>query len=144
MVRIDSLYEGDLHTACVHEPSGRQLETDAPRDNQGRGESFSPTDLLAAGLSTCMLTVMGITARRHGWKLEGVRARVEKHMVEDPQRRVGRLDVRVWMPPGLPPESRPVLERAAHTCPVRQSLHSEIAVDVEFDWLDLGDETPAS
>ena len=136
MVRIESLYEGDLHTACLHEPSGRQLETDAPRDNEGRGESFSPTDLLATALPTCMLTVMGIAARRHDWKLDGARAQVEKHMVADPLRRVGRLAVRVELPPGLPPESRPVLERAAHTCPVRQSLHPDVAVDVVFDWAD--------
>ena len=134
MVRIESLYEGDLHTACLHEPSGRQLETDAPRDNEGRGESFSPTDLLATALPTCMLTVMGIVARRHDWKLDGARARVDKQMVADPLRRVGRLAVRVEMPSGLPPESRPVLERAAHTCPVRQSLHPDVAVDVVFDW----------
>ena len=136
MVRIESLYEGDLHTACLHEPSGRQLETDAPRDNEGRGESFSPTDLLATALATCMLTVMGIVARRHDWKLDGARTRVEKHMVADPVRRVGRLDVRVEMPAGLPPESRPVLERAAHSCPVRKSLHPDVAVDVVFDWVD--------
>ena len=136
MVRIESLYEGDLHTACLHEPSGRQLETDAPRDNEGRGESFSPTDLLATALTTCMLTVMGIVARRHDWTLDGACARVEKHMVADPVRRVGRLDVRVEMPAGLPPESRPVLERAAHSCPVRKSLHPDVAVDVVFDWVD--------
>ena len=136
MVRIESLYEGDLHTACLHEPSGRQLETDAPRDNEGRGESFSPTDLLATALGTCMLTVMGIVARRHDWKLDGARARVEKHMLADPVRRVGRLDVRIEMPAGLSPESRPVLERAARTCPVRKSLHPDIEVDVVFDWAD--------
>ena len=91
MVKIDVAYEGDLHTTCRHGPSGRELETDAPVDNQGRGESFSPTDLLATALGTCTLTVMGIVARREGWKLEGARSRVEKHMVADPVRRVGRL-----------------------------------------------------
>ncbi len=136
MVRIGILYEGDLHTTCVHEPSGRQLETDAPRDNEGRGESFSPTDLVAAALSTCMLTVMGIVARRHDWKLDGARAHVEKHMVSEPIRRVGRLSVRLEMPSGLPAEARKPLEHAAHTCPVMQSLHPDVVVDVTFGWAD--------
>ena len=136
MVRIESLYEGDLHTTCVDEASGRSLETDAPRDNDGRGESFSPTDLLATALASCMLTVMGIVARRHDWKLEGARAQVDKHMVSEPRRRVGRLALRLEMPSGLPPESRAVLERAAQTCPVKQSLHPDVSIDVEFAWAD--------
>ena len=134
MVRIESVYDGDLHTACLHGPSGRTLDTDAPRDNEGRGEAFSPTDLVAAALVSCMLTVMGITARRRGWKLEGARASIEKHMAAQPARRIGRLVLRFAMPAGLPPESREVLERTAHTCPVRQSLHPDLAVDVVFDW----------
>ncbi len=134
MVRIELEYQGDLHTASRHEPSGTGLETDAPVDNQGRGESFSPTDLLATSLGSCMLTVMGILARRHEWQLEGARARVEKHMVSEPARRVGRLVVELAMPAGLPPESRDPLERAAHSCPVRLSLHPDIEVETRFDW----------
>ncbi len=134
MVEIDVAYEGDLHTTCRHGPSGRDLETDAPVDNQGRGESFSPTDLLATALGTCMLTVMGIAARREGWKLEGARTRVEKHMVADPVRRVGRLVLHFELPAGLAPHARATLEEAARTCPVRQSIHPEIETRLVFDW----------
>jgi putative redox protein len=134
MVEIDVVYEGDLHTSCRHAPSGRELETDAPVDNQGRGESFSPTDLLATAVGTCMLTVMGIVARREGWPLDGARARVEKHMVADPVRRVGRLVLRFELPDGLDPEARKILEQAARTCPVKQSIHPEIETELEFGW----------
>jgi putative redox protein len=133
MVEIQIRYEGDLHTTCSHGPSGRTLETDAPKDNEGRGESFSPTDLLATALGSCMLTVMGIYARRKGWKLEGARARVEKHMATAPVRRIGRLVVELDMPP-LPEDARGPLERAAHTCPVHQSLHPDVELDVRFRW----------
>jgi putative redox protein len=133
MVRIDVVYEGDLHTTCRHAPSGAALATDAPKDNEGRGEAFSPTDLLATALGSCMLTTMGIVARRRGWPLEGARAEVEKHMVADPVRRVGRLVVRILFPDGLPAAARPVLERAAHTCPVHKSLHPDVEVDLRFE-----------
>jgi putative redox protein len=133
VVEIQVLYEGDLHTRCSHGPSGRVLETDAPTDNEGRGESFSPTDLLATALGSCMLTVMGIVARRHGWKLDGARARVEKHMVTAPVRRIGRLLVELEMPE-LPESARSALERAAHACPVHESLHPEVEVDLRFRW----------
>ena len=136
MVRIESVYEGELHTACAHGPSGAKLGTDAPVDNEGRGASFSPTDLLATALGSCMLTVMGIVARRRGWAMEGARVSVEKHMVTSPERRVGRLVVDFAMPAGLPEESRAVLERTAHTCPVHRSLHPEIAVETSFSWAD--------
>jgi putative redox protein len=129
MVRIDAVYEGELHTTCRHGPSGASLATDAPKDNQGRGESFSPTDLVATALASCMLTVMGIVARRHGWAIEGARASVEKHMVADP-RRVGRLVVRIALPPGLPREARVALETAARTCPVAESIHPGIELDL--------------
>ena len=134
MVKIDVAYEGDLHTTCRHGPSGRELETDAPVDNQGRGESFSPTDLLATALGTCMLTVMGIVARREGWKLEGARSRVEKYMVADPVRRVGRLVLHFELPAGFAPAARATLEEAARTCPVKQSIHPEIETELVFDW----------
>lgn len=134
MVQIDVVYQGDLHTQCEHEPSGAVVATDAPVDNQGRGENFSPTDLAATALASCMLTVMGIVANQHGWKLDGSKARVEKAMVAEPVRRIGRLDVRLAMAAGVPVEAQAVLERAAHTCPVRQSIHPEIDVRVSFDW----------
>jgi len=134
MVHIDIRYEGELHTTCTHGPSGSTLETDAPKDNHGRGERFSPTDLLATALGSCMLSVMGILARREGWPLEGAVASVEKEMVADPVRRVGRLLVRLKLPPGIPAEAQTPLERAAHHCPVHKSLHPDVQVDVSFDW----------
>ncbi|MAE95541.1 MAG: osmotically inducible protein OsmC [Deltaproteobacteria bacterium] len=134
MVEIDIRYEGGLHTGARHGPSAATLETDAPRDNEGRGEAFSPTDLLATALGSCMLTVMGIVARRHEWPLEGATAHVEKHMVADPVRRVGRLVVRFEMPSGISEEARKVLERTAHTCPVKESLHPDTRVETTFHW----------
>ena len=134
MVQIESVYQGQLHTVCRHGPSGAELETDAPKDNEGRGESFSPTDLLATALGSCMLTVMGIVARRREWPLEGGRVAVEKHMVVGEDRRVGRLVVRFTLPAAIPVEGRPVLERAAHTCPVHRSLHPDVEVETSFDW----------
>lgn len=134
MVDIEVAYEGDLHTRCRHGPSGSEIGTDAPVDNQGRGETFSPTDLLATALGTCMVTVMGIAAKRHEWPLDGARARVEKHMVADPVRRVGRLVVHFDMPSGLPEEARELLERTALTCPVKQSIHPDIDTEFLFHW----------
>jgi putative redox protein len=134
MVRIDLEYEQGLHTSAAHGPSGATVATDAPIDNHGRGEAFSPTDLLATSLASCMLTVMGITCEQRDWKLDGARVAVEKHMVTSPVRRVGRLVLAFEMPPGLPEQSREVLERAARTCPVAQSIHPEIVLDVEFAW----------
>jgi len=135
MVEIEVHYEGELHTRCVHGPSHAVAETDAPRDNHGRGESYSPTDLVATALGSCMLTVMGIVARNHDWTLDGSRVRVEKHMVEEPTRRIGRIVLDMVMAPGLPAESHSVLERAARTCPVAQSIHPGIEVKLRFDWL---------
>ncbi len=133
-VRIEVQYEGELHTSATHGPSGAVLETDAPKDNEGKGESFSPTDLLATSLGTCMLTVMGILARRKGWDMKGARVTVDKDMVVDPVRRVGHLAVRFDMPSGIPEEARKPLERAAHTCPVHQSLHPDVKIDATFAW----------
>lgn len=134
MVEIHIAYEGGLRTAATHGPSEAGLATDAPKDNEGRGEAFSPTDLLATALGSCVLTTMGIVARRHGWPLEGGRARVEKHMVTGPGRRVARLVVDMALPAAVPDEARPVLERAAHTCPVHRSLHPDVHVELRFAW----------
>ncbi|MGH0037410.1 MAG: OsmC family protein [Myxococcota bacterium] len=134
MVRIDVDYTGQLRTRCIHGPSSSELATDAPTDNQGLGEAFSPTDLLATALGSCMLTTMGILARRKGWNMDGAQAVVEKHMEAQPHRRVARLVVAFEMPAGIPEEARVLLERAAHTCPVHKSLHPEVAVEPRFRW----------
>ena len=132
-VKIELRYDGELHTSAAH-PSGAELATDAPLDNEGRGEAFSPTDLVAAALGSCMMTVMGIVARRHEWPLEGSTVSVEKEMATAPVRRIGRLGVRFQMAPGIPEDARPILERAAHTCPVCKSLGDDVEVDARFDW----------
>jgi putative redox protein len=134
MVEIQIEYEGGLHCRSVHEPSQASLSTDAPVDNHGRGESFSPTDLVATALGTCMLTTMGIVAERHGWNLAGARARVEKTMVADPVRRIGSLAVHLRMPGDFDARARQVLEKTAHTCPVHKSLDSAVLIPVVFEW----------
>jgi putative redox protein len=134
MVTIQSVYLGDLRTRAVHGPSKRELVTDAPVDNQGKGESFSPTDLVATALGTCMLTTMGIVAKRHGWDLAGASATVEKHMVADPERRIGKLTVALFLPAALDAKARTILERTAFTCPVHRSLRSDVEIPVTFHW----------
>lgn len=133
MVRIDVVYEGDLHTASVHQPSSCEIATDAPVDNQGRGESFSPTDLLATAVGTCMLTVMGIAARERGWPIEGAGLAITKYMATTP-RRVERLVLHFEMPTSLPPQAKQKLEQAARTCPVAQSIHPDIQLETNFTW----------
>jgi putative redox protein len=132
MTRIDSLYSGQLRCHSQHGPSGSTLETDAPTDNQGQGERFSPTDLVATALSTCMLTIMGIVAERHGLNLEGTAARVEKTMTSEAPRRIAQLSVWVELPAGLEPQQRALLQRAAENCPVKLSL--EGCVPMELHW----------
>lgn len=134
MVRIDVRYEGDLRCRAVHEPSGAELLTDAPRDNQGLGRGFSPTDLLAASFGTCVLTLMGLAARAHDLDLTGATARVEKEMTAVPRRRVGRLTLELQVPRDPGPEGRRLLEAAAHGCPVHASLGSDVAVEWRWRW----------
>ena len=134
MVEIRVRYEGDLHCVVVHGPSNASFATDAPVDNQGRGESFSPTDLVATALGSCMLTTMGIVAKRHDWSLQGATATVKKVMVADPARRIGRLEVSIRVPAELDAKARETLEKTAHTCPVHKSLASNVEIPVAFAW----------
>lgn len=138
MVQIEIRYDGDLQCGAIHGPSGTALSTDAPVDNQGKGESFSPTDLVATALGTCMMTVMGIVARNHGWTLDGVALRVQKEMTVERPRRIARLRVDFEVPrataEALDVAAREKLEHAALTCPVRLSIHESIEVPVAFDW----------
>jgi len=134
MVAIQFEYQGDLHCKAVHGPSGTELTTDAPKDNQGRGESFSPTDLVATALGTCMLTIMGIMARTLNIDIAGTTATVEKEMTASMPRRIQSLAVKIRIPQSLSPENQQKLERAAHTCPVHKSLHPDIQTPIEFTW----------
>ena len=132
-VEIKGQYEGDLRVKLTHGPSGSILETDAPTDNQGKGQKFSPTDLVVAALSSCMMTIMGIVAKRDGIKLEGTTFRGEKHMSENP-RRIGKIVLEFNMPGGLTDEQKKKLEKAAHTCPVHHSLLPEIEKEIKFSY----------
>jgi putative redox protein len=138
MVTIEIEYQGDLHCSATHGPSHTVLATDAPTDNQGRGESFSPTDLVATALATCILTTMAIAARKHGHELAGCTATVTKEMVAAPERRIGRLATTIRMTEHLDEGMRTRLERAAHTCPVHRSLHPEIDAPIDIHWPALG------
>lgn len=134
MVQIDIIYEGDLHTSATHGPSGQVIATDAPKDNQGRGEAFSPTDLLATALGSCMMTIMGIVARREQIPLEGTKVRVTKEMTATTPRRVARLAVQFDLSAAVTAEQKVKLENAAHTCPVHRSLHPDVEVVTTFNW----------
>ena len=133
-IRIDCEYLGDLRVRAVHAPSGTVLHTDAPVDNHGKGESFSPTDLAATALTTCMATIMAIQGRTLGIELRGMRLSVEKHMTVQPPRRIAKLVLVITPPPGIPEDARVKLERAASACPVHHSLHPDIITDVEWRW----------
>ena len=132
MVEMTATYEGELHCSCKHGPSGNVIDTDAPKDNQGRGDAFSPTDLVGAALGTCMLTLMGIYARKQNLDITGSRANVTKEMVAAPLRRIGKLTVTISVPQTPAPEHRTALESAANSCPVKQSLHPDVKLDVKF------------
>jgi len=134
MVEVKIDYQGELHCSAEHGPSGARLETDAPVDNQGRGEAFSPTDLVATALGTCMATIMGITARNKEVDLAGLRLTVQKEMTADLPRRIAKLAVAIEMPiPADHPEVK-AFEAAALGCPVHHSLHPEIEVPITWSW----------
>ena len=134
MVTIEIEYQGELHTQAIHGPSGTRLTTDAPVDNCGKGETFSPTDLVATALGTCMVTIMGIFAARHDVDLRGTRVTVSKEMVQQPVRRIGRLQVDIHLPLATDHPYRSALENAALTCPVHQSLHPDVSIPVAFHY----------
>jgi putative redox protein len=133
MVRIRMRYEGGLRVRAVHDPSGTVLVSDAPVDNHGKGESFSPTDLVATALGTCILTLMGIAAERRGIPLEGAEVVVTKKMVSNP-RRIGALETEVRIPGSFGPRDRRILEKAAAACPVERSLHPDVEIPIRFSW----------
>ncbi|WP_426493490.1 OsmC family protein [Hymenobacter sp. 102] len=124
-------YAGNLRTEATHVASGTTILTDAPVDNHGRGEAFSPTDLVAASLGSCMMTIMGIVAARHSIDLTGVSWDVTKHMLAEP-RRIGQIDVTFRLPASLTEKDQTILENAARTCPVALSLNPEIRQEVRF------------
>jgi uncharacterized OsmC-like protein len=128
------VYQGDLRTICTHLQSGSSIETDAPVDNHGKGERFSPTDLMSTSLGTCMLTVMGIKARTMGFDLNDIKVEVLKIMKADP-RRVGGIELTFHIPDSLKntdEKTKTILKHTGDTCPVRKSIHPDI--EVRIDW----------
>ena len=133
MVQISIDYTGQLHCSATHGPSQTELVTDAPLDNLGKGEAFSPTDLVATALGTCIATTMGIVAQKHGIDLRGMTVNVTKEMANDP-RRIGRLtsEVRIPLPPDHP--QRELLEKTGLGCPVHRSLPADMERPTKFFW----------
>ena len=128
-------YESILRTTCLHLQSGSVFETDAPTDNKGKGERFSPTDLIATGLGACLITTMGIKAESMNIQLDGAKVEVTKVMVSDP-RRIGKIIVHATMPAlNLDEKTIEILERVGRTCPVERSLHPDVELDIQFKWL---------
>ncbi|MGY3091210.1 putative redox protein [Hymenobacter sp. UYAg731] len=127
-------YAGHLRTEATHVASSNVIQTDAPVDNHGRGEAFSPTDLVSTALGSCMMTVMGIVAERHQWDLVGSTFAVVKHMSTEAPRRIAQIDVTFTLPAALTPTERALLERSAHTCPVGLSLHPDVRQNIVFEY----------
>jgi putative redox protein len=134
MVEIRLAYEGDLHCSAVHQPSGDTLATDAPLDNNGLGQAFSPTDLVATALGACMATVIGIVARRKELAVEGMTVVVRKIMSDDLPRRIKRLELDLAIPLPASHPDRKLLESTAKGCPVHHSIHPDIEVVMNWSW----------
>jgi len=135
MVEVSVTYTGDLHTSAVHGPSGARLETDAPVDNCGKGEEFSPTDLVGTAMATCMLTIMGIYAQKKGINIKGATAVIQKEMTPTLPRMISKLSTVIEVPI---PENHPDIEglkAAAMGCPVHRSLHPDVEKPVVFRWI---------
>ena len=141
MVKITAEYLGDLHCRLKHGPSGAVIETDAPKDNAGKGEAFSPTDLCASSLLSCILTTLAIYAKRHGKELTGMSGEVTKEMSAEPPRRIAKLTVNVNMPKGLSAEERLTYERVGNSCPVHKSLGPGTEVLTTYTYSEKGDNT---
>jgi uncharacterized OsmC-like protein len=136
MVKSTGIYKGGFNCELTHGPSGQVIETDAPKDNQGRGAAFSPTDLTAASFASCIVTTMAIASQlKYGRDLPaGVRWEVTKEMSADKPRRIVRLAVQVWLPLAKAQDPEGVLEHAAHNCPVHHSLHPAVEKLITFHW----------
>ncbi len=135
MVTIKLEYTGDLRMVATHQPSSTTMNTDAPTDNQGKGESFSPTDLCATALATCMVTTMGIKGQPKGWDLSGATVRVDKIMSADAPRRIARLDVDLRIPDRFTEDEKEEMVTIAHSCPVYLSLNPAIEMNINLGWV---------
>lgn len=132
-VKMSGVYQGEKHCELKHGPSGSKLETDAPKDNHGKGEKFSPTDLVGAALGSCIVTTMAILTEKEGLNLTGAQFEVQKIMGSDP-RRIAELFVSLNLPGHLSADDRLRLEAIARSCPVQMSLHPNIKVHLQFNY----------
>ena len=134
MAQISTVeYLGGLRTKAIHLESGSEIYTDAPKDNEGRGELFAPTDLVATALASCMITIMGIMARRHGFDIKSTRAEIEKEMDNSP-RRISAVRIHIHFPKSYTDKEKKLLERTAYTCPVGKSLSNELEEEITFHY----------
>lgn len=134
MVEVTFDYQGNFRCESTHGPSSSKLLTDAPTDNEGRGEAFSPTDLVATALVTCIITTMAIAGKKHDVLLDGSKGKIQKIMSTTPPRRIAKLIAEIEIPlsPSHPMRAR--LEAAAHACPVHKSLHPEVQIQIDMRW----------
>lgn len=127
------LYKGELRCECTHLQSGTVIETDAPSDNRGKGERFSPTDTVCVALATCMITTMGIRAMDMNIDLSGTKIDVKKHMLSEP-RRIGKIEVTLHLPAGIDEKTRELFQKIGDNCPVMKSLHPDLEVEASYQW----------
>ena len=133
MTTSTSKYSGELRTHSVHTQSGETYITDAPTDNEGKGEAFSPTDIVATSLANCMMTIMGIVSKRKGLIIEGTEAKIDKFMGTDP-RRITEIKIDFYFPVNFSVDERKLLEKSALNCPVAKSLSSDLKQNIEFHY----------
>ena len=134
MVTINIEYQGSLRNQMTHQPSGQVVTTDAPLDNKGKGEAFSPTDLLASSLGACMITIMGIKADNLGISIDDTNVVVTKHMSDNLPRRVAQIDIDINIPHKLSDKHMNSLRRAAVTCPVAESIHPDLKIELNISY----------
>jgi putative redox protein len=135
-VKVDVEYLGDLHCKATHGPSGHEILTDAPVDNQGKGEYFSPTDMAGTAMATCVVTIMGIIAQNHDIDIKGLKVSVSKEMMNEPYRRIKRLEIIFDFPKKLNEKEFRLLSAAVDKCPVTRSFHPDIIIDRQFNFPD--------
>ena len=133
MTTSTSTYSGELRTQSVHTQSGETYITDAPTDNEGKGQAFSPTDIVATSLANCMMTIMGIVSKRKGLIIEGTEAKIDKFMGTDP-RRITEIKIDFYFPVNFSEDERKLLEKSALNCPVAKSLSSDLKQNIEFHY----------
>lgn len=131
MATVKSVYKGQLRTEMTHQQSGTTIITDAPTDNHGKGESFSPTDLVAAALGGCMMTIVGIAAEKHGFNIDGTQCSTTKIMQADP-RRIAEIIIDMEFPGSYSDKEKKIIEAAAYSCPVHHSLHPDVKKTIRF------------